>query len=90
MASPARPSAECYGPVRLSKAADIEPRQPVQRYGHARPGDMIHLDIKKLGRFERPGHPVAGDRTGQSTPRSRGKPGYGWEYIHIASTIIPG
>lgn len=69
---------------RLSKAADIEPRQPVRRYEHARPGDMIHLDIKKLGRFERPGHRVTGDRTGQSTPRNRGKPGYGWEYVHIA------
>ncbi|MEW5425281.1 IS481 family transposase, partial [Amorphus sp. 3PC139-8] len=69
--------------AKLSRATDLEPRQPVRRYEHARPGDMIHLDIKKLGRFERPGHRVTGDRTGQSTPRNSGKPGYGWEFVHV-------
>ncbi len=67
----------------LSRAKDLEPKEPERRYEHDAPGDMIHLDIKKLGRFERPGHRVTGDRTGQSTPRSKGKKGYGWEYVHV-------
>ena len=67
----------------LSRLRDLEPPEPVVRYEHKGPGDLIHLDIKKLGRFERPGHRVTGDRKGQSTPRSHDKPGYGWEYVHI-------
>jgi hypothetical protein len=39
---------------------------------------MIHLDIKKLGRFERVGHRITGDRTGQSNSR-----GIGWEFVHV-------
>ena len=71
----------------LSRLKDLEPAQPARRYEHAAPGDMIHIDIKKLGRFERVGHRITGDRTGQSTPRSTrasGKTGYGWEYVHVA------
>lgn len=67
----------------LSREKDLEPKEADRRYEHAAPGDMIHIDIKKLGRFERPGHRVTGDRAGQSTPRGRGK-GYGWEYVHVA------
>ncbi|MFO1189882.1 MAG: DDE-type integrase/transposase/recombinase [Alphaproteobacteria bacterium] len=43
---------------------------------------MIHIDIKKLGRFERPGHHVTGDRTGQSTGRASGR-GVGAEFVHV-------
>jgi len=50
----------------------------VIRYESAHPGELIHLDIKKLGRFEKPGHRVTGDRTGQSNGR-----GVGWEYVHV-------
>lgn len=67
----------------LSRLRDLEPKQPERRYQYKSPGDMIHLDIKKLGRFERPGHRVTGDRTGQSNPRSGAKDGYGWEYLHV-------
>ena len=63
----------------LSRMRDLEPAEPVRRYEHARPGDMIHLDIKKLGRFDLPGHRATGGRAGQS--RSRG---IGWEYVHVA------
>lgn len=66
----------------LSRLKDLEPAEPVRRYERAHPGELIHIDIKKLGRFERPGHRVTGDRTGQSNPRGRGK-GYGWEYVHV-------
>lgn len=68
--------------VRLSRARDLDPPPPARRYEHEHPGDMIHVDIKKLGRFERIGHRITGDRTGQSSPRSRGK-GYGWEFVHV-------
>jgi len=68
--------------ARLSRARDLDPPAPARRYEHAAPGDMIHLDIKKLGRFERIGHRITGDRTRQSNQRSKGK-GYGWEYVHV-------
>jgi len=65
------------GRLKLNRIRDLEPRQPVNRYEHERPGDLLHLDIKKLGRIGRPGHRVTGDLT----QRSRG---VGWEYLHVA------
>lgn len=62
----------------LSRLRDLEPAEPVRRYERARPGEMIHIDIKKLGRFERVGHRITGDRRGQSNSR-----GVGWEYVHV-------
>ena len=67
----------------LSRLKDLEPAEPERRYVHDNPGDMIHLDIKKFGRFERPGHRVTGSRKGQSNPRARKQGGYGWEYLHV-------
>ena len=64
--------------VRLSRAQDLDPPAPIVRYERKAPGEMIHLDIKKLGRFEKPGHRVTGDRTGQSNSR-----GVGWEFVHV-------
>jgi len=55
---------------------DLEPRQPVLRYEHPRPGDLLHLDIKKLGRIAKPGHRV----TGNLADRTRR---VGGEYIHV-------
>src|SRR6266567_7163825 len=49
------------------------------RYEHSRPGALLHVDVKKLGRITRPGHRVTGDR---SDGRDHGKKG--WEYVHIA------
>ncbi len=68
----------------LSRLKDLEPEEPPRRYERATPGELIHLDIKKLGRFERPGHRVTGDRTGQSNTRGGKKPGNGWEFVHVA------
>jgi len=62
----------------LNRLAYLEPPKPENRYEHAAPGDMLHLDIKKLGRFKRPGHRVTGDR--RNTPKC----GPGWEYVHVA------
>jgi transposase InsO family protein len=63
----------------LSRIKDLEPAAPVIRYERQQPGEMIHLDIRKLGRFDRVGHRITGDRTGQSNSR-----GIGWEFVHVA------
>ena len=62
----------------LNRMRDLEPAELVRRYERARPGEMIHIDIKKLGRFDRIGHRITGDRTGQSNSR-----GVGWEFVHV-------
>ena len=68
--------------AKLSRIRALEPPEPVVRYGRDKPCDMIHLDIKKLGRVEKIGNRITGDRTGQSNPRGR-KQGYGWEFVHV-------
>lgn len=62
----------------LSRMKDLAPAEPVVRYEYAEPGGLIHLDIKRLGRFHRVGHRITGDRTGQGNSR-----GVGWEYVHV-------
>ena len=62
----------------LNRIRDLEPAEPVRRYERATPGEIIHIDIKKLGRFDRIGHRITGDRTGQSNSR-----GVGWEFVHV-------
>jgi transposase InsO family protein len=52
--------------------------EPDNRYERARPGELVHIDVKKLGRIERPGHRVTGRHPGHY--RSRGA---GWEYVHV-------
>jgi len=64
--------------ARLSRAKDLDPPAPIVRYERKAPGEMIHIDIKKLGRFEKPGHRVTGERIGQSNSR-----GVGWEFVHV-------
>jgi transposase InsO family protein len=62
----------------LSKLNVLEPVVPVRRYERAHPGELIHIDIKKLGRFERVGHRITGNRVGPSNRR-----GAGWEFVHV-------
>jgi len=62
----------------LNRLAALEPAEPVRRYERDHPGELIHIDIKKLGRFERVGHRITGDRKGQSNSR-----GIGWEFVHV-------
>ena len=62
-----------------NRLSALEPAEPVRRYERAAPGEIIHIDVKKLGKFSRSGHRVTGDRTGQSNTR-----GIGWEYVHLA------
>jgi transposase InsO family protein len=72
--------------ARLSRIRDLEPPQPAVRYERQTPGELLHIDIKKLGRFEKVGHRITGDRTGQSSTRGKrgGKSrGAGWEFVHV-------
>jgi Homeodomain-like domain len=63
----------------LHRLASLEPAEPVRRYERERPGELIHLDIKKLGRFKTIGHRITGNRKGQSNHR-----GVGWEFVHVS------
>jgi transposase InsO family protein len=67
----------------LSLLSSLEPQEPRPRYERARPGEIVHIDIKKLGRFNAIGHRITGDRRGQSNARGRGE-GPGWEFAHVA------
>lgn len=66
----------------LGRLANLDPKPPVTRYQRERPGEMVHLDIKKLGRFNRVGHRITGDRTRQSNQRQNGT-APGWEFVHV-------
>ena len=55
----------------------LQPHTAPKRYERQRPGELLHLDTKKLARFEQPGHRVTGDRT-RYTPRA------GWQALHVA------
>ena len=61
----------------LSRLSDLRPPEPVQRYEREQPGELLHIDIKKLGRIERPGHRVTGTREGRIQ-------GAGWEFLYVA------
>jgi len=63
--------------IGLGRLSRLEPPEPPNRYQRERPGELLHIDVKKLGRIGRPGHRVHGDRR----RRSRG---IGWEYVHVA------
>ena len=62
----------------LNRIAALEPAEPVRRYERAHPGELIHIDIKKLGRFDHVGHRITGDRRQGETR------GAGWEYVHVS------
>lgn len=61
----------------LSRLSDLRPVEPVQRYEREHPGELLHIDIKKLGRFDRVGHRITGDRA------QRGR-NIGWEHVFVA------
>jgi transposase InsO family protein len=62
----------------LNRWRDLEPQEPVIRYERDRPGEILHIDIKKLGKFNRMGHRVTGDRKMPAYMR-----GMGWEFVHV-------
>lgn len=61
----------------LSRLKNLDPKEPVRRYQRDHPGELIHIDIKKLGRIQVVGHRITGDR------RQRGRRA-GWEFVHVA------
>jgi transposase InsO family protein len=61
----------------LSSLKALDPVRPVVRYEHLAPGEMLHIDTKKLGRIVRPSHRVTGDRRDSVE-------GAGWEFAHVA------
>ena len=63
----------------LGKLSALEPPVPDNRYERSRPGELVHVDTKKLGRFYRPGHRVTGNR---AVAGVRGN--NGWEFLHVA------
>jgi transposase InsO family protein len=56
--------------------------EPAERYERARPGELIHVDVKKLGRIARPGHRMLGSRA--ATGYHRRRYDLGWEFVHVA------
>lgn len=62
----------------LSRLSSLQPVEPIRRYERERPGELLHIDTKRLGRIEGIGHRITGDRT---LNRRRGK---GWEAVHLA------
>ena len=63
----------------LGKLSALEEKPPVRRYQRERPGELIHIDTRKLGRIDGVGHRITGDRRGQSNKR-----GTGWAVLHVA------
>ena len=61
----------------LGKLPRLQPDEPANSYERPRPGELVHIDVKKLARIGRPGHRVNADR------RTRMR-GIGWEYVHLA------
>jgi len=61
----------------LGKLPRLQPEEPANSYERPRPGELLHIDVKKLAKIGRPGHRVNGDRR----TRSRG---IGWEFVHVA------
>jgi transposase InsO family protein len=62
----------------LSRLRALEPVEPVKRYEWPNAGDMLHLDVKKLGRIRGIGHRITGDRL-----KSKRQRGIGWEFVHV-------
>ncbi len=63
----------------LGLLSALEPQTPRPRYERASPGEIIHIDIKKLGRFNRTGHRITRDLAGHT---GTWRPG--WEFVHVA------
>ena len=62
--------------IGLGKLSRLEPVEPANRYEKRLPGELVHIDVKKLVRIEKAGHRVSGNRRGS-------RKGVGWEYVHV-------
>ena len=71
--------------IGLGKLSRLEPPEPPNRYERARPGELIHVDVKKLGVINGAGHRVNGRRASQNVTRRGRRQGKapGWEFVHV-------
>jgi transposase InsO family protein/transposase len=71
--------------IGLGKLSRLEPPEPPKRYQRRHPGELIHVDVKKLGRIRGAGHRVTGSRASQKKTRRNGKRVgvAGWEFVHV-------
>jgi transposase InsO family protein len=69
--------------VGLGKLSRLDAPEPANRYEHARPGGLLHVDIKKLGRILSPGHRVVGHRRSQKKVGPKRLGAAGWEFVHV-------
>ena len=69
---------EHLGPRRPGRLEALDAPRAIIRYEREKPGELIHIDTKKLGRIDGIGHRITGDRRGQSNSR-----GVGWEFVHV-------
>ena len=71
--------------IGLGKRSRLEPPEPPNRYERRHPGELVHVDIKKLGRIRGAGHRVTGSRASQRRTRREGRLRgvAGWEYVHV-------
>ena len=74
--------------IGLGKRSRLEPPEPPNRYQRRRPGELVHVDVKKLGRIQVPGHRVTGNRRRHARRTEVGTPGKkrgtaGWEFVHV-------
>ena len=73
--------------IGLGKRSRLAPPEPPNRYERSRPGELVHVDVKKLGRFRSPGHRVRGRGPGrrvtQTTAQGRGRGVVGWDFLHV-------
>ena len=78
LAAPFSTVARALNHLGLGRLRNLDPKAPVQRYERETPGDLIHIDVKKLARFRRVGHRITGNRQqGRST-------GVGYDRVHVA------
>jgi transposase InsO family protein len=67
----------------VGKLSQLDPLEPPNRYEHKRPGDLLHVDIKKLGRILTPGHRMVGHRRSQKKVGPKRLGAAGWEFVHV-------
>jgi hypothetical protein len=91
--------AECLG-MALSTVSGVLTRigmgkrgrlglEPAVRYERARRGELVHIDVKKLGRIARPGHRIYGQRFRATKGHHRRRYDHGWEFVQSRSTTLP-
>jgi len=73
----------------MGKRSGLDPVEPPNRYQRRMPGELVHIDIKKLGRIVVPGHAVIGNRRQRADRTRVGNAGRllgpaGWEFVHVA------